>query len=176
MEVVAEHPNELVRDQYLMQVADRCRVDPQQLRSGAWRSWAPGSSGSSRSSVRPGVPSGVGQGVGSTPFVVAGAELEALRLRVHHPDVIADRLQAVFFDDDLCLRAYQALDATATLHDAIAAADPEIADLLQRLAVQDTDDDPDEVIIRLIERAGKRAWAELEREARQSSAPRVTGR
>ena len=34
MAVVAEHPNELVRDQYLMQVADRCRVDPDRLRAG----------------------------------------------------------------------------------------------------------------------------------------------
>ncbi len=34
MEVVAEHPSEIVRDQYLMVVADRCRVDPQQLRVG----------------------------------------------------------------------------------------------------------------------------------------------
>ena len=32
MAMVAEHPNELVRDQYLMQVADRCRVEPDRLR------------------------------------------------------------------------------------------------------------------------------------------------
>src|SRR6202034_1481600 len=31
-EMVLEHPNELVRDQYLMQVADRCRVEPARLR------------------------------------------------------------------------------------------------------------------------------------------------
>ncbi len=30
--VIAEHPNDLVRDQYLMQVADRCRVDVDRLR------------------------------------------------------------------------------------------------------------------------------------------------
>ena len=32
LEVVAEHPNDLVRDQYVMQVADTCRIEPAQLR------------------------------------------------------------------------------------------------------------------------------------------------
>ena len=34
---VAEHPNELVRDQYLMQVADRCRFEPAVVRALAAR-------------------------------------------------------------------------------------------------------------------------------------------
>ncbi|MDQ1395899.1 MAG: primase, partial [Acidimicrobiaceae bacterium] len=33
MEAIAEHPNELVRDQYIRDVADRCRIDPTQLRA-----------------------------------------------------------------------------------------------------------------------------------------------
>ena len=33
MAVVREHPNELVRDQYLMQIADRCRIEPDRLRA-----------------------------------------------------------------------------------------------------------------------------------------------
>lgn len=32
LSVIAEHPNELVRDPYVMEVADRCRLDPGQLR------------------------------------------------------------------------------------------------------------------------------------------------
>ena len=35
--VIAEHPNELVRDQYLMLVADRCRLEPDALRALAGR-------------------------------------------------------------------------------------------------------------------------------------------
>ena len=31
--LIAEHPDPLVRDQYLMQVSDRCRLSPEQLRS-----------------------------------------------------------------------------------------------------------------------------------------------
>src|SRR5690606_27946390 len=33
LEVIREHPSELVRDQYLMEVAGRCRVEPDQLRA-----------------------------------------------------------------------------------------------------------------------------------------------
>ena len=32
LEVVAEHPDELVRDQYVMDMADRCRIDAARLR------------------------------------------------------------------------------------------------------------------------------------------------
>src|SRR5690606_29890220 len=32
LEVVAEHPDDLVRDQYVMQVADACRIDAARLR------------------------------------------------------------------------------------------------------------------------------------------------
>ena len=42
------------------------------------------------------------------------------------------------------------------------------ADLLQRLAVEDTDADVDEVMIRLVERAGQRALPELQAEMRQA--------
>ncbi len=182
MEVVAEHPSELVRDQYLMVVADRCRVDPEQLRSGAWKGWGKsaggaaggGGSGPGRSAGGGGGPGG-GRGVsaGRVPAAaqVARAELEALRLLAHRPEAIADRLEPVFFEGDLAARAYLARAGASSLHQAIEGADPDVADLLQRLAVEDSDDDVDEVVIRLIERAGKRALKELRREARNSSQP-----
>ena len=204
MEMVAEHPSELVRDQYLMVVADRCRVDPDQLRSGAWRSWvpksvrgpailapgaagAPGNAGGRRSPARPGRGGEGGNGAQSSPApgaggagapgaaVPAGPELEALRLLVHRRDAIAGRLHQVLFDGDLSARAYLALAATPLLHGAIADADPEVADLIQRLAVEDADDDVDEVVIRLIERAGGRALLDLDRDARRSSRPQDYG-
>jgi DNA primase len=171
MELVAEHPSSLVRDQYLMVVADRCRVDPEQLRSGVWRSWnngAPSSAagvagGAARAArVRP-------PGSSNEPRP-SGPEWEALRLLVHRPEAIALRLRPIFFDEELSARAYLALEAFPSLHDAIAGADPDVADLLSRLAVEDGDDDVDEVVIRLIERAGRRALTDLERDAR--SAPR----
>lgn len=183
MAVVVEHPNELVRDQYLMQVADRCQIDPERLRSGAWRAWVTqtgdGSDGG-RAAARRSPPSGRGAEIHQRADdrargAATGPELEALRLAVHRPETVADRLEVVFFDDDLCLAAYGALAASATLHDAIARADPDVADLLQRVAVEDTEEEPDDVIVRLIERAGSRALADLERRARRAPAPEDYG-
>jgi hypothetical protein len=64
----------------------------------------------------------------------------------------------------LARSAFAALSEATTLHAAIEAADPPTADLLQRLAVEDQQSDPDEVVIRLIERAAQRAVLELRAE------------
>jgi DNA primase len=160
MAVIAEHPNDLVRDQYLMQVADRCQVDPARLRAGDWRRPDTGANGAARPPV-----------VNPARRPPGGAEIEALRLAIHRPEAVADRLDEALFDDELCRAVFRALASAATLHDAIAAADPEAADLLQRLAVEDAEEDPDDVTIRLLERAGARVLADLQREARSSAAP-----
>jgi DNA primase len=188
MEVVSEHPSEIVRDQYLMVVADRCRVDPQQLRSGAWKSWGKsalgeGTGGAGGATRSAGGPAGTARvanpgraRVAGDAGAVSGPEREALRLMVHRPEAIVGRLHQVFFDGDLAARAYLVRAGVATLHDALAGADPDVADLLQRLAVEDAaDDDVDEVIIRLTERAGARALADLDRDARGSARPEDYG-
>jgi DNA primase len=165
MAIVSEHPNELVRDQYLMLIADRCQIDPERLRTGAWRSWVPAPPRPDRARVAVAGPARV------TGMVTAGPELEALRLAVHQPEAVADRLAEPLFADELHLAAFRALAAATTLHDAIATADPDAADLLQRLAVEDAEEDADDVMIRLIERAGNRVLAELQREARAAPSP-----
>jgi DNA primase len=193
MEVVAEHPSEIVRDQYLMVVADRCRVDPQQLRSGAWKSWGNGAGGAGSGAAGAtgrggrGPSSGGGAGGNAVRGAVAGradgsahdvesrAEREALRLLVHRPEAIAGRLGEVLFEGDLSVRAYRARTGASNLYEAIAGADPDVADLLQRFAVEDANEDVDAVMIELIDRAGKRALAELDREARRSSRPQDYG-
>ena len=154
VEVVGEHPNELVRDQYLMQVADRCRVDPDRLRR------AVDARRNRRAPVRvPVVESRPGSG---------GPELEALRLAVHRPEEVADLLHEVLFADELHLAAFRALASAATLREAIDSADPGAAALLQRLAVEESDADPVDVVARLAHRAGSRALAAVETEARGS--------
>ena len=64
---------------------------------------------------------------------------------------------AVLFAHPLARAGFEALSAATTLHEAIEAADPQAADLLQRLAVEDTDAEADDVMVRLVERAGQRA-------------------
>jgi DNA primase len=152
-DVIREHPNDLVRDQYVMQVADRCRIDADRLRSMlAGKGRVP-------------MPAAASPNTRKTP---AGPEVEALRLLVHRRDDVKGRLAEILFMDDLDLAAYRALVASPTVAEAIETADPEAAALLQRLAVEEADSEPDDVITRLVQRAGARALAELDAEARQS--------
>ena len=159
--VIAEHPNELVRDQYVMQVADRTGIDPDRLRQRL------GPSGAGRVSAS-------GQSHWSGPAAAElvarprlhPAELEVLRAAVHRPEDVADRLHQVLFQPGVGRRAYNALSNAETLHDAIASADETAADLLQRLAVEEFDGDPDVHVRKLVDTAARRALRRLEAESR----------
>jgi len=163
MAVIAEHPNELVRDQYVMEVADRTRIDPDRLRRLPIRR----RDGARQGDERTGPPAGSPR---ARRDETSGPEVEALRLAVHRPEDVADRLEEVLVDDELNLAAFRALMSAATLHEAIERADPGAAELLQRLAVEDADADPDDVLARLADRASQRALRSLEAEARSSAA------
>jgi DNA primase len=157
--MVAQHPNELVRDQYLVQVADRCRIQADQARRLATASVA-GATEAARPAPSQGRPE---------PVAVTGPELEALRLAVHHPEDVASRLEPVLFAHPLGRAAFDALLGATTLHAAIEAADPQAADLLQRLAIEEPTTEADDVMTRLVERAGHRALRQLEAEMRQAA-------
>ncbi|HYF46501.1 MAG TPA: toprim domain-containing protein, partial [Acidimicrobiales bacterium] len=157
LEVVREHPSDFVRDQYLMEIADRCRIDVARLRerlAGARPLPRP------RADDRPRP-----RRDRNTP------ELEALRLALNDPEAVADHLDEVLFTDELHVRAFRALASTATVHDAIEAAGPEVGELLQRLAVEESDAEPGDVIARLLEAAAARAIADLEAEMRTADDP-----
>ncbi|HTZ10227.1 MAG TPA: DNA primase, partial [Acidimicrobiales bacterium] len=126
VEAVIEHPNELVRDQYLMTVADRCRLDPESLRTLA----AEVARGVRRSQPD----EGDGAGPRRRPTDANRPGLEALRLAVHQPEGVAHRLEPVLFGDALQRAAFEALASADDLHQAIESAereDPAVADLLR---------------------------------------------
>lgn len=157
LEVIREHPSDFVRDQYLMEVAGRCRVDPDQLRASLRRP------GAKRLPVdRP---------VAQAAVVRQTPETEALRLFVNQRPSMEPYLHEVLFTSDLNVSAFRALASAPTFHDALGAADPSAAELLQRLAVEDTDAEPDDVLGLLVREAAGRALRELEAEARQSDDP-----
>jgi DNA primase len=143
--IVAEHPNELVRDQYLVQIADRCRLDADRLREFL---------DPTRKQRRPLTPTRPRRRNDSS-------EIEALRLAIHRPETVADVLDEVLFDDELHRGAFVALASSATLADAIEAADPGAAELLHRLAVEDTDVEPDDVVAMLAGAAAERVLRSL---------------
>jgi DNA primase len=151
--MVAEHPDELVRDQYLMEVADRCRLDVERLRA-VLRAGP--------RAARPVVD------VRTTRPRSDSNATRMLRLAVD-PSVGAearDLMDEVLFTEDLHRRACRALlQAGGDLHAVLASADPDVADLLGRLAVENTVDIPRDIRRALLRDATERTIVDLRREA-----------
>ncbi len=194
---VAEHPDDLVRDQYLMQVAERCRLEPGSLRDrlerirrdgprtppgrpdrtpdrpgappddrdprgydgppdgpdGEWDDWEDGPLDSGRASTSPEFRPG----------------LEALRLAIHRPEDVGDRLEAVLFSDPVQRAAFAALVEADDLGEAIDRAPARVQPLLVRLTVEEPRSEPDEVVTQLVRDTVRREVAQLTVEARTST-------
>ncbi len=152
---IAEHPSELVRDQYLMAVAGRCQLDPDRLRSSL-------RAGGGQPQLRPAAPARRRRT--DTP------EIEALRLAIRDPGEVLPLLHEVLFDDDRHRVAFRALrHVGGDLHAATDDADPLVAEHLRRLAVEDSDAEPGDVRRLLLRDAGQRVLVELERESRTAT-------
>lgn len=177
---VAEHPDPLVRDQYVMRVSDATHLDAALLRSWgdgaasrpsgpAKRRAADGdaSHAGRRERDRPARPLGPGRAGSSRPGH------EALKLAVHRPDLVADRLEEVLFTDDLQRRTFATLAGAQSVRQAIDRAEPDVADLLRRLVVEEpvVPDDPRTdpsapVLAQLAREASRRALDERQADAR----------
>lgn len=190
--VIAEHPDELVRDQYAMVVSDFCRLEPDVVRRrleeirrrpAGSRSEAPHQRGRGQDAP-PAAPERDQSEDGSAPPVrraprdrdpSARPGLEALRLAVHRPEAAFEQMEAVLFGDDVQRRAFLTLVSTDSLHDAIDGAPPDVADLLRRVAVEEPvvpEDGPvdpvDAVVTQLLRVASRRALADLQVRARMA--------
>ena len=129
--MVAEHPDPLVRDQYVMTVASRCQFEPDLIRS-MLRDGPRPTTVDKAAGVR-------AQPVRDTP------ELEALRLAVHRSDEILELLVPELFADPLCATVYDLLGKFPSLHDVIDNGGPEVGEMIQRLSVEESDADPVDV-------------------------------
>jgi hypothetical protein len=92
-----------------------------------------------------------------------------LRLAVHDPDRIGERLERFLFIDELQARAFDALASAETISQAIALVDeddPEVASLLRRLTVEESAADADDCVVQLIRAAAHRSLVALQAEAR----------
>lgn len=152
MSMIAGHPDPLVRDQYVMVVADRCGVTPERLRT--------------MSAPREERPVAV---VRKRLVTVAGPEMEALRLLVQKPADIAGLLDASMFSPGVALEAYSALVDSSDVYVAIEASVPQVAEILQRAGVDESDAEPLDVVKLLLERAVDRELKALKAEMRRAA-------
>jgi DNA primase len=159
VEIVRSHPNPLVRDQYLMQIADRCGVAVDQLRAVA-------TGGRSR----PAAPSNSDGAV--VIDLVDSVELEVLRLAVHHPELVPSIVDVNLFVDPLHQDIFRSLLDAPTLPGAVAMVDDRARPLLQRLLVEEPEEIEERaaqgLVGRLFDEAAARELGRLERLARQT--------
>ncbi len=185
---VAEHPIDLVRDQYVMQVADRCRLDAARLRDRleSLRAHPPAETSARRHRARrdesppveyPDDNERFGPDEGSEAAVAAalrpGPGLEALKLAVHRPEEVVDRVHAVLFSDSVQRQAFSALLEHDSVQQAVESASAEVAIVLRRVVVEEPfEGDPelgdsvDSVVAILLREAIRRVLAEMEIESR----------
>jgi DNA primase len=165
--MVAEHPRELVRDQYLMEIAGRTRFEADQLRHRLVAAGSGGRGGGGQGPNR--APAGAGPGRTATLQMV-GPETEALKLLIHDPEAADPYLmmdvehREELFQHPVNLAAFRALAATPGLHEAIAVADAPVADLLVALATEQCDAESLDVMARLVEGAALRELPVLQAE------------
>jgi len=164
MAMIAEHPNEIVRDQYVTQTAVRLGLDAARLVEIAARA-SRGGGRTSREETGEEEPAARPRALRVDPREVA-----ALRVAIHEPALVADRLQVPMFADPIAHAAFEALASSSTLHDAIeSAGSGEARALLERLAVEEPPwgDDPGayatEVVVAVIEAAAQRRHEDLVR-------------
>jgi len=138
--ILAEHPNELVREQYVSQVAGTLGIDHGWFKNEIGRGGRPRPRPAAADAARPPARRPINE-----------RELEMLRVAVHNPELVADRLDPVMLQDPLAQTVLEALMVADTFHHALAALNGEAADVLQRLAVEEPalGNDPDTYVAEL---------------------------
>ena len=162
--VVAEHPSDLVRDQYLMQVADRLGLDAERLRvqaAAARRRGRAGSSGDAPSEAS----------TEDTPPVPEASrvdESEVLLLRVLADEEpggsSADRIDPVLFELDTARSVCEGLRSGTGLAELIDSATAGEAALVGRVAAGDAPEDGEAQLAHVARRAALRIRDRLRHE------------
>lgn len=154
--VLAEHPNELVREQYIQTVAGTLGIDHAWFKDALARG-AP---------ARPRPPT-TGGPVLTTPLRIDPREYDALRWAFHAPDQVVDWIDAALFADPVVRDAFDALADAPDERSALARAEGDARRLLERVAVDilDLDDEPEtasaRLVINVVEPAAQRVLTAL---------------
>ncbi len=139
--IVAEHPNELVRDQYAVQLADRLQLAADGVRAQIARGGTPAEAPpESRRGSEPPPPDPDDYGT-PPPVQVSPREADVLLWAIHEPKLVADWLDESLFLDPVARAAYHVLVEHDDVREAIDAAEGPERQLLERLAVEEPRED-----------------------------------
>jgi DNA primase len=174
--VLREHPNELVREQYIQTAAGTLGFDHAWFKQAIARP-APPRRDDHQRGPEPSEP----EHRAPRRVAVDPREEDVLRWALHDPELVADWLDASLFVDPVARAAFEQLSGAAELHDALATSEGEVRALLERLAVEEpqADAEPETVrarlVVNLVEPAAERLRDEL-RAANDDRASQVTQR
>jgi len=142
--IIAEHPSELVRDQYAMRVAAALDIAVDRLREAVARA------GGGKAPLRPAPARRVGPA-----GRVDRREVDLLLYAVHDPELVAAWLDLQLFADPVARAAFEAIEMADDFHDALAASEGAVRELLERVAVEEPvpDDEPETLHVRLMANA-----------------------
>jgi DNA primase len=175
MDLLAEHPSDLVRDQYLMQVADRLRLELTALR--------PKVAEIARGGVKRAIPNEP-FGDQATPrrrlpaVAMPRPGLEALRLCLHLPGDVKDRLIGAYFVNDIQREIFEGLTSGQPISEVIdelqRRGEEDAAQVLSQLVVDELDrtyttEDVTAVVSQLVRGAVIEELKNIERELREST-------
>ena len=167
--VVREHPSDLVRDQYLMQISGACQVDVQRLRT-MQVSAAP---------AQQRAPYGREPDMPETRMVVQIAdstETRVLLLLIHRPDVVPSYICEEMFGNPLLREVFVTLFESPTddMAHTMANAPAHIAEALSQLAVQqEPEGDAEQTIGQFLHDAAVRRLRALQIEAQRTGDPEL---
>ena len=164
--IVAQHPSDLVRDQYVMKLAGELDIDADRLRETVARKRRE-SSGAGAVSERRGSGGAPPNRTEARALRVDRRELDVLLYAVHEPELVVDWLDARLFADPVARGAFEAIASTDDFHVALAETEGAVHDLLERVAVDEpvASDEPETLRAHLmantIEPAAKRELAAM---------------
>ncbi len=155
--MVAEHPDTLVRDQYAMEIASQCRLEPNLVRRLLAEGPRPVDARArrERAVVRP-------------RRRREGPELEAMKLAVQRGEEMNQFIVTELFSDDMYAMAHHLLGQYDSIHELIADAEPDLADLIQQLAVEESPNEPEDVAAQLWASYLQRRIDDCQRRSRHS--------
>ena len=162
-QIIAEHPSEFTRDQYVMETALQLKGNEDSLRVAVIN--AQGKARSPQQSERPRYETPEYEDRPRIPprRPIDRRELDLLRWAIHEPEMVADWLDAELFGDPTAREVFVLLAQSATFREALDASEGEARDVLERLAVEEPvgDGEPATIAARLLVNAVEPRGSEL---------------